>query len=271
MHWTYLEHAVMDTAEFCSASMHDRGVWVTLIKFCGSKENGGTIKGCKNWDDRTWLQLTGMVAKDLAPIVQLWAWDGDDLIVYGYPIEKEAKVVSNRKNGSLGGRPKKHAGTKLKPCGLPSENQDVTKGETKLELELKLELENKEPCDDQDLFLETKPPTTPTYPDINDPKPVVPRDFTPLEKIKASPARVYRDDWGSWELLAERFGIGVVLKSINGLHSKGEIPYLSAVSVDCQNVQTPASEKKTYVVPIVPPRPFEVVERERRAKEAAGR
>jgi len=69
---------------------------------------------CGEWGDRKLQQLVGVTAKETRAPSELWSWDGFSLILWGYPLDKEIEVRTNRENGRKGGRPKKPASEKPK-------------------------------------------------------------------------------------------------------------------------------------------------------------
>jgi hypothetical protein len=77
------------------------------LRFCAGQENGGKIVGAREWGDTTWQQLCRVKLREVKNDCGLFFWDGSDLVVNFYPLEQEKKVISNRKVGGLGGRPKK--------------------------------------------------------------------------------------------------------------------------------------------------------------------
>jgi hypothetical protein len=83
-----------------------------LQRFCIGQENGGRIVGCAAWKDRKWQQLARVTLAEVKRESELWVWDGPDLVVWGYPVEKETEVRTKREvartNGKGGGRPPKN-------------------------------------------------------------------------------------------------------------------------------------------------------------------
>ena len=112
MNWINLETSTLDSPEFLGAEPIERATWLCLMRYCVGQENGGRITGCRDWKDRRWQQLVRVTAREIGSSCDLWKWDGDDLVVFAYPIEKEAEVKQRREtaktNGRNGGRPKKN-------------------------------------------------------------------------------------------------------------------------------------------------------------------
>jgi hypothetical protein len=96
------------------------------MAYCADQENGGEIQNANEWGDRKWQQLVGVTAKETRAPSALWYWDGSSLVLWGYPIDKEIEVKTNRENGRKGGRPKKLASEK------PKQNHPVIEGKNQV-------------------------------------------------------------------------------------------------------------------------------------------
>jgi hypothetical protein len=82
----------------------DRATWLNLMAFCAEQENSGRIVGCAQWKNRMWEQLCGVTKDEVSRESSLWVWEGDDLLPWNYPTEKEAIVKRKRTIGKLGGK-----------------------------------------------------------------------------------------------------------------------------------------------------------------------
>jgi hypothetical protein len=86
-----------------------RATWLCLLRYCAGQENGGAIKDCKGWPDRKWQQLARVTKEEVLTDSALWRWEGDTLVLWSYPGEKETEVQHRRErartNGRMGGRP----------------------------------------------------------------------------------------------------------------------------------------------------------------------
>lgn len=70
---------------FKGAEPVDKGIWLSLLIWCYEDRNGGKIRSCRDWTDRVWLSMVGVIPKELErQSPELWRWDGNDLIVAGY-------------------------------------------------------------------------------------------------------------------------------------------------------------------------------------------
>jgi len=107
MNWLNLNVQTLDSENFLGSDPTDRATWLCLLRYCIGQENSGIISDCKEWADRKWQQLVRVTKKEAERACGLWEWDGESLVVWGYPSEKEDEVKTNRANGSRGGRPRK--------------------------------------------------------------------------------------------------------------------------------------------------------------------
>lgn len=143
----------MQTPEFMDAGDEERGVWIALLGYCCTQENGGVIHNCRVWSDRIWLQSCGTSSERVNLVSGLYYFVGDDLVVFGYPKNIQDQVISkretSRRNGANGGRP---PGSGRK--GGRSGNSDVCSVETHDEPEYNLEETQREPDDNLGLSCE---------------------------------------------------------------------------------------------------------------------
>lgn len=111
MNWLNLSIQTLDSENFVGSDPIERGTWLCLLRYCIGQENGGIISECADWADRKWQQLVRITKKEASRECDLWKWDDNTLIVWGYPCEKETEVRQKRDlaktNGAKGGRPKK--------------------------------------------------------------------------------------------------------------------------------------------------------------------
>jgi hypothetical protein len=122
MNWLNLSIQTLDSENFLGSDPTQRATWLCLLRYCIGQENGGTITACAGWADRKWQQLVRVTRDEVQSACDLWQWDGETLVVWGYPIEKEgevqqlrelgklrtpAKQAAAQSNGKLGGRPPK--------------------------------------------------------------------------------------------------------------------------------------------------------------------
>ncbi len=111
MEFINIPTALFSSPEYIGAEPVQRATWISLLAWCCEQENGGVIEGCRSWGMRRWMQTCGVTDQEINVENELYHFDGDHLIVFGYPheIQETLKVKRNtaRENGKLGGRPKK--------------------------------------------------------------------------------------------------------------------------------------------------------------------
>lgn len=103
MNWLNLEIKTLRSAGYIGSAPIERATWINALAYCCEQENGGRIEGARKWKDRQWQQLCGVTSREIDRASKLMTWDGDDLIVSGYPHAKEAEVRSKREAGREGG------------------------------------------------------------------------------------------------------------------------------------------------------------------------
>ena len=136
MNWLNLETNELRAPEFLGATALERGVWVSLLLHCVAVENGGRIAGAAEWSARQWLTVCGLEPEEVLETVSLlWTVQDADVVVWGYPHEKQLQVEAGRMGGSKGGRPRK---TEAKnppenPAKNPPENPSQTLPKTRKE------------------------------------------------------------------------------------------------------------------------------------------
>lgn len=104
MRWLNIEIANLRSPAFVGAEPVERATWLSLLAYCCDQENGGVIKGCREWKDRQWQMTCGVLASEVVAEAQLWSWRGSDLRIAYYPLVKEAEVQAKRDFASRGGR-----------------------------------------------------------------------------------------------------------------------------------------------------------------------
>lgn len=148
MEWLNLKTSVLHAPEYIGSSPTSRATWMNVSLWSAHQENGGRIVGARSWGNRQWQQTCGVTRREIHAAAKLLTWEADDLIVWNYPVEKEAEVQLNRTtgrngggsvseakrqaarlNGMKGGRPPKPNGETQEPNGNPTETQQ-TQAET---------------------------------------------------------------------------------------------------------------------------------------------
>lgn len=115
MNWLNLEIKTLRSTGYIGSAPIERATWINALAYCCEQENGGRIVGARSWKDRQWQQLCGVTAREIDRADKLMAWEGDDLVVSGYPHAKEAEVRSKREAGREGGQRSGEARGQAKP------------------------------------------------------------------------------------------------------------------------------------------------------------
>lgn len=103
MNWLNLEVSTIRAAEYVGSEPVHRAAWLNVMAYSCEHENGGRIIGARKWKDRQWQQTCGVTLAEVDAAAPLLWWDGEDLIVWKYPVEREAEVKAKRAGGKRGG------------------------------------------------------------------------------------------------------------------------------------------------------------------------
>lgn len=134
MNWINIETKTLRSPEYIGADPIQRATWLNLLGYCSEQENGGVIDGAKDWKDRRWMQTCGVTLLEVEAESELWAWAGESLVLWNYPVTKEQEVRAKRNAGKRGGKASGEA---------RREAQLEAVGEAELEAQLEGELERK--------------------------------------------------------------------------------------------------------------------------------
>lgn len=118
MDWLNIHRSTLAAEQFLGCDPVQRATWLCLLAYCADQENGGRIEAADTWGDRKWQQVVRVTRDEVHDSCPLWSWENGALVVWAYPIEKEAEVRRNRENGKTGGRPPKPNGNQVVSSGL---------------------------------------------------------------------------------------------------------------------------------------------------------
>lgn len=146
MDWINVRLSSLRGPEYLGSSPVERATWWQLLAYCAEVENGGRVCGARLWKDRQWQQTCAVTLREVRLTDKLLSWDGDDLLVWNYPLEKQEQVIANREAGRLGGmkrtavkaetaRQNGVIGGRPKPKQNPSETQAPNPSENPTEEE----------------------------------------------------------------------------------------------------------------------------------------
>ena len=99
MIWLNLKIAMLRGPEFIGSSPVERATWLSVLAYCADQENGGVIAGAASWKDRQWQQTCGVTAREVACATKLILSQNDDVVVFGYPVEKQREIELRREIG----------------------------------------------------------------------------------------------------------------------------------------------------------------------------
>jgi hypothetical protein len=105
MEWLNIHVPMLRAPEYVGSDPISRATWLNVTVYCVEQENGGRIVGAASWKDRQWQQTCGVTFEEVISAKKLLEIEGDDVLVWRYPVEKEAAVKQQRESGKLGGRP----------------------------------------------------------------------------------------------------------------------------------------------------------------------
>ena len=103
MNWVNLEMRTLRSPEYIGSAPVERATWLNLLAYCCAQENGGRLVGAAAWKDRQWQQVCGVTGREVRKATRLIAIEGDDVLVFAYPTEKEDEVRARREAGREGG------------------------------------------------------------------------------------------------------------------------------------------------------------------------
>ena len=101
MNWINLKISVMNSEQPKGATSAELGTWLRLACYCAEQENGGTIKGARNWNPRQWMAIIGVTEEEITSSTPLWIWQAADLTIWNYPADHQERVERLR---DIGGR-----------------------------------------------------------------------------------------------------------------------------------------------------------------------
>jgi hypothetical protein len=134
MRWLNIEIANLRSPAYVGAEPVERATWLSLLAYCSDQENGGVIKGCREWKDRQWQQTCGITQAEAQAESGLWKWQENELVVEFYPLSKEAEIQAKRSSGSAGG---KASGEARREAQLQPVLQAVVEARVEADLERK--------------------------------------------------------------------------------------------------------------------------------------
>ena len=130
MDWLNLHiSTTVRSPEYVGSSPAERGTWVSVLAYACEIECGGRLVGAAAWKDRQWQQSCGVTLREVRTASRLMRFEGDDLLINGYPAAKENQVRQARGVGMAGamkrwGKNDADRYSENMPPGMPTANAE---------------------------------------------------------------------------------------------------------------------------------------------------
>jgi hypothetical protein len=103
MEWINLKVSTIRQPEYVGSAPIQRATWFNVLAYAIEQENGGRLAGARTWHNRQWQQTCGVLAREVKEAPLLLIIEGDDVLVWNYPSDKEDEVRAKREAGRKGG------------------------------------------------------------------------------------------------------------------------------------------------------------------------
>lgn len=102
MEWVNLHISTLLSPESIGSSPAELGTWLRVMVYACTIECGGRIIGAKTWKDKQWIRACQVSVREIKAANRLLRFDGDDLLVNGYPEARERQIKAGRKHALAG-------------------------------------------------------------------------------------------------------------------------------------------------------------------------
>lgn len=126
MIWINLLTSVIRAPEYVGAEPVQRATWLNVLAYSCEQENHGKIVGCRSWKDRRWQQTCGVTLSEVDAAAPLLVWEGEDLIVWSYPSNKQAEIEAKRDAGRRCGKSRSDAKLQAVRSNLEKARESIT-------------------------------------------------------------------------------------------------------------------------------------------------
>ena len=109
MKYLSIDLSTLRSPEYIGSTPTERGTWLSVLGYCADQENGGRIVGAMTWKDRQWQQVCGVTLREVRSTTRLLLIEGDDVIVFDYPLYLEEEIRKRRVSGRVGGQARTQA------------------------------------------------------------------------------------------------------------------------------------------------------------------
>lgn len=123
MNWLNIAVSFLRSSAFVSAVPLEQATWLSLIAYCVEQENGGRIEGGAKWKDVQWQRSCGVSARAVRSASVLIRIEGDDVVIHGYPEDKEREVKARRVQAADAARSRWSNAPRIPPRNAPRIHQ----------------------------------------------------------------------------------------------------------------------------------------------------
>ena len=109
MKYLSIDLSTLRSPEYIGSTPTERGTWLSVLGYCADQENGGRIVGAMTWKDRQWQQVCGVTLREVRTATRLLMIEGEDVIVFDYPLYLEEEIRKRRVSGRVGGQARTQA------------------------------------------------------------------------------------------------------------------------------------------------------------------
>jgi hypothetical protein len=101
MNWLNLETRILHAPEYIGSDPKARATWLNVLLWAATRERSGREVGAKSWGDRQWQQTCGVTRREVLAASPLLIFEGEDLVIWSYPIDQEIEIKAKRAAGKL--------------------------------------------------------------------------------------------------------------------------------------------------------------------------
>lgn len=108
MKWINLETTTIRLPPYIGSNPTKRATWFCVLAYACEIECGGRLVGAVRWSSRQWQQACGVTRREVMAADKLLLVDGQDIVVWMYPADREAELAAQRAAGSRGAKKRWH-------------------------------------------------------------------------------------------------------------------------------------------------------------------
>lgn len=99
-----LRTADLRAPEYLACEPISRATWLNVLAYCCEQENGGVLEGAARWGTRQWQQTCGVTREEVHTAAPLLTVQGDNVIVWNFPMDKQVEVQAKREQARSAAR-----------------------------------------------------------------------------------------------------------------------------------------------------------------------